>query len=52
MRNQRYEFRHQDSKHRWEMFIYREDEIYVIEYEIADRNDKHPLQLKIWDSHD
>jgi hypothetical protein len=34
------------------MFINRVDEIYVIEYVIADRNDKLPLHLKIWDSHD
>jgi hypothetical protein len=47
-----YDFNHQDIKLRWEMFINRVDEIYVIEYVIADRNDKLPLHLKIWDSHD
>jgi hypothetical protein len=39
-------------KLRWEMFLNRVDEIYIIEYAIADRSDKLPLHLKIWDSHD
>jgi hypothetical protein len=52
LRKQLYDFNHQDIKLRWEMFINRVDEIYVIEYAIADRNDKLPLHLKIWDSHD
>jgi hypothetical protein len=28
------------------------DEIYIIKYAIADRSDKLPLHLKIWDLHD
>jgi hypothetical protein len=56
LRKPLYDFNHQDIKLRWEMFINRVDEIYVIEYAIeyaiADRNDKLPLHLKIWDSHD
>jgi hypothetical protein len=52
LRKTLYDFNHQDIKLRWEMFINRVDDIYVIEYGIADRNDKLPLQLKIWDSHD
>jgi hypothetical protein len=49
---QLYDFNHQDIKLRWEMFINQVDKIYVIEYAIADRSDKLPLHLKIWDSHD
>jgi hypothetical protein len=52
LRKQLYDFNHQDIKLRWEMFFNRVDEIYVIEYAIADRSDKLPLHLKIWDSHD
>jgi hypothetical protein len=52
LRKQLFDFNHQDIKLRWEMFINRVDEIYVIEYAIADRNDKLLLHLKIWDSHD
>jgi hypothetical protein len=49
LRKQLYDFNHQDIKLR---LINRVDEIYVIEYAIADRSDKLPLHLKIWDSHD
>jgi hypothetical protein len=49
---QLYDFNHQDIKLRWEMFINRVDEIYIMEYAIADRSDELPLHLKIWDSHD
>jgi hypothetical protein len=52
LRKQLYDFNHQDIKLRWEMFINQVDEIYIIEYAIADRSDKLPLHLKIWDSHD
>jgi hypothetical protein len=45
LRKQLYDFNHQDIKLRWEMFINRVDEIYVIEYAIADRNDR---EGKIW----
>jgi hypothetical protein len=34
------------------MFLNLLDEIYIIEYAIADRSNKLPLHLKIWDSHD
>jgi hypothetical protein len=47
-----YDCNHQDVKLRWEMFLNRVDEIYIIEYAIADRSDKLSLHLKIWDSHD
>jgi hypothetical protein len=49
---QLYDFNHQEVKLRWEMFLNRVDEIYIIEYAIADRSDKLPLHLKFWDSHD
>jgi hypothetical protein len=52
LRKQLYDFNHQEIKLRWEMFLNRVDEIYIIEYAIADRSDKLPLHLKIWDSHD
>jgi hypothetical protein len=52
LRKQLYDFNHQDIKLRWEIFLNRVDEIYIIEYSIADRSDKLPLHLKIWDSHD
>jgi hypothetical protein len=52
LRKQLYDFNHQDIKLRWEMFINRVDEIYIIECAIADRSDKLPLHLEIWDSHD
>jgi hypothetical protein len=52
LRKQLYDFNHRDNKLRWEMFLNRVDEIYIIEYAIADRSDKLPLHLKIWDSHD
>jgi hypothetical protein len=52
LREQLYDFNHQDIKLRWEMFLNQVDEIYIIEYAIADRSDKLPLYLKIWDSHD
>jgi hypothetical protein len=52
LRKQLYDFNHQDIKLRWEMFLNQVDEIYIIEYAIADRSDKLPLHLKIWDSHD
>jgi hypothetical protein len=52
LRKQLYDFNHQDIKLRLEMFINPMDEIYIIEYAIADRSDKLPLHLKIWDSHD
>jgi hypothetical protein len=52
LRKQLYDFNHQDIKLRWEMFLNRVDEIYIIEYAIADRSNKLPLHLKIWDSHD
>jgi hypothetical protein len=52
LRKQLYDFNHQDIKLRWEMFHNRVDEISIIEYAIADRSNKLPLQLKIWDSHD
>jgi hypothetical protein len=45
-------FNYQDIKLSWEMFLNRVDEIYIIEYAIADRSDKLPLHRKIWDSHD
>jgi hypothetical protein len=31
------------------MYLNRVDEIYVIKYAIADRSDKLPLHLKVWD---
>jgi hypothetical protein len=34
------------------MFFYQVHEIYIIEYAIADRSNKLPLHLKIWDAHD
>jgi hypothetical protein len=52
LRKQLYDFNHQDIKLRWEIVLNRVDEIYIIEYAIADRSDKLPLRLKIWDSHD
>jgi hypothetical protein len=52
LRKQLYDFSHQDIKLRWEMFLNRVDEIYIIEYAIADRSNKLPLHLKIWDSRD
>jgi hypothetical protein len=52
LRKQLYDFNHQDIKLRWEMFINTVDEIYIIEYAIADRSNKLPLPLQIWDSHD
>jgi hypothetical protein len=39
LRKQLYEFNHQDIKLRWEMFLNRVDEIYIIEYAIADRSE-------------
>jgi hypothetical protein len=38
LRKQCNDFTHQDIKLRWEMFLYRVDEIYIIEYAIADRS--------------
>ena len=52
LRKQLYDFKHQDIKLKWEMFLNRVDEIYIIEYVIAERSNKLPLHLKIWDSHD
>jgi hypothetical protein len=52
LRKQLYDFNHQDIKLRWEMFLNRVDAIYIIKYAIADRSDKLPLHLKIWESHD
>jgi hypothetical protein len=52
LRKQLYDFNHQYIKLRWEMFINRVDEIYIIEYGIADRSDKLPLHREIWDSPD
>jgi hypothetical protein len=52
LRKQLHDFNHQDIKLRWEMFLYQVDEIYIIEYAIADRSNKLPLHLKIWDSDD
>jgi hypothetical protein len=52
LRKQLYDFNHQDIKLRWEMFLNQVDEIYIIEYAIADRSNKLPLHLKIWDQHD
>jgi hypothetical protein len=52
LRKQLYDFNRHDIKLRWEMFLNRVDEIYIIEYAIADRSNKLPLHLKIWDSHD
>jgi hypothetical protein len=52
LRNQLYDFNHKDIKLRWEMFLIQVDEIYIIKYAIADRSDKLPLHLQIWDSHD
>jgi hypothetical protein len=49
LRKQLYDFNHQDIMLRWEMFLNQVDEIYIIEYAIADRSDKLPLHLKIWD---
>jgi hypothetical protein len=52
LRKKLYDFNHQDIKLRWEMFLPRVNEIYIMEYAIADRSDKLRLHLKIWDSHD
>jgi hypothetical protein len=52
LRKQVYDFNHQDIKLRWEMFLDQVDNIYIIKYAIADRSNKLPLHLKIWDSHD
>jgi hypothetical protein len=52
LRKQLYDFNHQDIKLRSEIFLNRVDDIYIIEYAIADRSDKLPLHLQIWDSHD
>jgi hypothetical protein len=52
LRKQLYDFNHQDIKRRWEMFLNRVDEIYIIDYAIVDRSNKLPLHLKICDSHD
>jgi hypothetical protein len=35
LRTQLYDFNHQDIKLRWEMFLNRVDEIYIIKYAIA-----------------
>jgi hypothetical protein len=42
LKKQLYDFNHQDIKLRWEMYLNWVDEIYVIEYAIADRSDKLP----------
>jgi hypothetical protein len=41
LRNQLYDFNHQDIKLRWEMFRNQVDETYIIEYAIADKSNKH-----------
>jgi hypothetical protein len=49
---QLFDFNYQDDKLRLEMFLNQVDEIYIIEYAIADRSKKLLLHLKIWDSYD
>jgi hypothetical protein len=53
LRKQFYDVRRSPRpKLRLEMFLNQVDEIIISKYGIADRSDKIPLPLLIWDTHD